>query len=247
MTNFIAHRGESYIAPENTLAALKYAWANDADGIEIDIRLSKDNKIVVIHDMNTRRTSGISGKVKSLSLDSLKKLDFGSWKGKKWSGEKIPTLEEVLEIVPRGKFIMIEIKGSIEILPMLKKQLEKAHLKRSQIKLIGFGLKKMSIIKKSLPQYAVYWSRRVDRINIIMNSLLLGRLIKSCKKNDLDGVSISYSSWIDKKKVKKIKSSGLKIYVWTVDSPRKALRLIKSGVDGIISNRSTLLKEKLSV
>ena len=245
MLSFIAHRGESYIAPENTLAAFKYAWTHNADGIEIDIRLSKDNKIIVIHDMNTRRTSGISAKVKSLSLESLKRLDFGSWKGKKWSGEKIPTLEEVLETVPRGKFIMIEVKGSIEILPMLKKHLEKTHLKNLQIKLIGFGLKKMSIIKNSVPQYDVYWSRRVDRINIIMNSLLPGRLIKSCSKYNLDGVSLSYSSWIDKKRVEKIKSSGLKIYVWTVDSPRKALRLINSGVDGIISNRSTWLKDKL--
>src|SRR5665647_3725193 len=100
MISFIAHRGESFAAPENTLAAIKLAWTNNADGVEIDVRLSKDKKIVVIHDMNTKRTSGLSRRVKSHSIDSLKKLDVGSWKGKKWLNERIPTLKEILENVP---------------------------------------------------------------------------------------------------------------------------------------------------
>ena len=153
MKYFIAHRGESFIAPENTLAAIKLAWIHNADGVEIDVRLSKDNKIVVIHDANTRRTSGVSGKVKSLTLESLKKLDFGSWRGMKWVNERIPSLDEVLETIPRGKCVMIEIKSSTAILPLLKKLLNKTSLKNSQIKLAGFGLKKMSLIKKSLPQF----------------------------------------------------------------------------------------------
>jgi len=246
MTSFIAHRGESFIAPENTISAIKYAWTHNADGVEIDVRLSKDNKIVVIHDMNTKRTSGVSRRVKSYSIESLKKLDVGSWKGKKWLNERIPTLEEVFKKVPSGKFVMIEIKSSIAILPTLKKLLGKSHLKNSQIKLAGFGLKKMSLIKKTLPQFEVYRIKRVDRENIILNSYRLNRLIKSSKKNNLDGVSLSYSRWLDKKKIERIKSSGLKVYVWTVDSPPKALRLINSGIDGIISNKSTWLRNKLS-
>jgi glycerophosphoryl diester phosphodiesterase len=234
MISFIAHRGESFLAPENTLAAIKLAWIHNADGVEIDVRLTKDNKIVIIHDSNTKRTSGVSGKVKFLTLDSLKKLDVG-----------IPTLEEVLETILRGKFVMVEIKCSIAILPILKKLLQKTSLKNSQIKLAGFGLKKMSLVKKALPQFEVYRIKRVDRENIILNSYRLNRLIKSSKKNNLNGVSLSYSRWIDKKKVDKIKSAGLKVYVWTVDSPPKASRLINSGIDGIISNRSSWLKDKL--
>lgn len=245
MISFIAHRGESFIAPENTLAAIKLAWTNNADGVEIDVRLSKDKKIVVIHDMNTKRTSGLSRRVKSHSIESLKKLDVGSWKGKKWLNERIPTLKEILENVPSSKFVMVEIKSSIAILPLLKKLLGKTHLKNSQIKLAGFGLKKMSLIKKTLPQFEVYRIKRVDRENIILNSYRLNRLIKSSKKNNLDGVSLSYSRWLDKKKIERIKSSGLKVYVWTVDSPPKALRLINSGIDGIISNKSTWLRDKL--
>ena len=245
MISFIAHRGESFLAPENTLAAIKLAWIHNDDGVEIDVRLTKDNKIVVIHDANTKRTSGVPRKVKSLSLESLKKLDAGRWKGKKWLNERIPTLEEVLEIIPPGKFVMVEIKSSAAILPLLKKVLGKTFLKNSQIKLAGFGLKKMSLVKKTLPQFEVYRIKRVDRENIILNSYRLNRLIKSSKKNNLDGVSLSYSRWIDKKKIDKIKSAGLKVYVWTVDNPQKASRFINSGIDGIISNRSSWLKDKL--
>ena len=245
MKYFIAHRGESFIAPENTLAAIKLAWIHNADGVEIDVRLSKDNKIVVIHDANTRRTSGVSGKVKSLTLESLKKLDFGSWRGMKWVNERIPSLDEVLETIPRGKFVMIEIKSSTAILPLLKKLLNKTSLKNSQIKLAGFGLKKMSLIKKSLPQFEAYRIKRVDRENIILNSYRLNRLIKTSKKNNLDGVSLSYSGWLSKKKIEKIKSAGLKVFVWTVDNPGKAFRLLDSGIDGIISNRPSWLKDKL--
>jgi glycerophosphoryl diester phosphodiesterase len=101
------------------------------------------------------------------------------------------------------------------------------------------------LVKKTLPQFEVYRIKRVDRENIILNSYRLNRLIKSSKKNNLDGVSLSYSRWLDKKKIERIKSSGLKIYVWTVDSPSKALKLLNSGIDGIISNKSTWLRNKL--
>ena len=245
MISFIAHRGESFWAPENTLAAINLAWVNNADGVEIDVRLSKDNKIVVIHDANTKRVSGKSGRVKSLSLDSLKKLDVGIWKEKKWLNERVPNLEEVFRTVPHGKFIMVEIKCSVTILPILKKLIQKSSIKNSQIKLAGFGLKKMSLVKKALPKLEVYRIKRVDRENIILNSYRLNRLIKSSKKNNLDGVSLSYSRWLDKKKIERIKSSGLKVYVWTVDSQSKALRLINSRINGIISNKSTWLKDKL--
>lgn len=247
MTSFIAHRGESFLAPENTLAAIKLAWVNNADGVEIDVRLSKDKKIVVIHDSNMRRTAGVAGKVNRLSLESLKKLDVGIIKGMQWKSERIPTLEEVFETVPAGKFVMVEIKCDTTILPILKKVLQKTKLRHSQIKLAGFGLKKMAIVKETLPKFEVYRIKRVDRENIILNSYRLNRLIKSSKKNKLDGVSLSYSGWISKKKIEKIKFAGLKVFVWTVDSPSKACKLINSGADCIISNRPTWLKDKIKV
>ncbi len=92
----IAHRGESYDAPENTLASINLAWQRDADAVEIDVRLSKDNKVVVFHDKTTRRLGGRNESVKNQTLEELKELDVGSWKSEKYKNEKIPTLTEVL-------------------------------------------------------------------------------------------------------------------------------------------------------
>src|SRR5262245_65624278 len=95
----IAHRGASHDAPENTLAAVRLAWEQGADAVEVDVQLSKDGKLVVIHDDNTKRSGGFARKVRAQTLDELRRLDVGRWKGKRWAGEKIPTLDVVLEAV----------------------------------------------------------------------------------------------------------------------------------------------------
>jgi len=99
----VAHRGASFDAPENTVAAIKLAWEQKADASEFDVYLSKDGKIVVIHDATTKRTAGDDMKVALTNLDELRKLDVGKWKNAKFAGEKIPTLEEMLATVPSGK------------------------------------------------------------------------------------------------------------------------------------------------
>src|SRR5256886_17013132 len=84
----IAHRGASHDAPENTLAAIRLAWQQQADAVEVDVQLSKDGKLVVIHDDNTKRSGRFARKVNALTLDELRKLDVGRWKGNRWAGEK---------------------------------------------------------------------------------------------------------------------------------------------------------------
>ena len=106
----IAHRGSSAVAPENTLAAFSQAIADCADGIEIDVRLSRDNEVIVIHDGRLERTTNGRGRVKDSSLRELKKLSAGTWFHKKFSSEKIPTLAEVFELVRGAVGINIEIK-----------------------------------------------------------------------------------------------------------------------------------------
>lgn len=234
MTKFFAHRGESFYAPENTVEAVKLAWDHNADGIEIDVRLTSDNRIVVIHDRNTRRTAGIYGLVNSRTLQALKDVD-----------SSIPSLDEILAIIPKGKTVMIEIKCGTEIIQPLKKLLGSTHLSHSQILLAGFGLKKMTIIKKAFPQNTVFRIKRIDSENLILKSLRIDMMVGTCLKNGLNGLSLSYSRWLTKKNADKIKGAGLKFFVWTVDNPGRALRLKKLGVDGIISNRSGWLKERI--
>src|SRR5512143_1463332 len=90
-----AHRGASAHAPENTLAAFELALAQDADAIELDVKLTADGQAVVIHDPTLNRTTGSQGSVKNMSLAELKSLDAGSYFSETYRGEKIPTLEEV--------------------------------------------------------------------------------------------------------------------------------------------------------
>src|SRR5258708_12015509 len=88
----IAHRGASHDAPENTLAAIQLAWQQGADAVEVDVQLSKDGKLVVIHDDNTKRSGGLARKVGAQTLEELGRLDLGSLKGKRGPGDKIPNL-----------------------------------------------------------------------------------------------------------------------------------------------------------
>ena len=242
----IAHRGESYDAPENTIAAINLAWLRNADGVEIDVHLTKDNEIVVIHDSNTKRTSGISMAVKSRTLEELKTVNVGSFKGEKWINERIPTLREVLQTVPPEKFIFIEIKCGIEIIDALKTVLETSALSNSQIKLIGFDLAVMSPLKKIFPMFEVSWCKRINREKIILTQHGWDRVIAIAKKNNFDGLNLSYSSCLTKKVVEKIKTNSLKLYVWTVNDPRRADKLIMYGVDGIMSDRTGWLRSKLN-
>src|SRR5580704_14008797 len=89
---FVAHRGASFDAPENTLAAVNLAWRQRADAVEIDVHLSRDGQLVVIHDYNTRRTTGVNRLVARQTLAELRALDAGRWKGLEWLDETIPTL-----------------------------------------------------------------------------------------------------------------------------------------------------------
>src|SRR6266508_2901707 len=104
-----AHRGASAHAPENTLAAFELALAQNADAIELDVKLSADGQAVVIHDPTVDRTTGSHGRVKKLSLAQLRSLDAGSFFSEKYRGEKIPTLEEVFETVGKRTFINVEL------------------------------------------------------------------------------------------------------------------------------------------
>jgi len=134
----IAHRGESFDAPENTLAAINLAWERGAEAVEIDIQFSKDRELVVIHDTDTKRLAGIDKKVVDQTLEELKKLDVGVWKAIQFKDEKIPTLKEVLDTIKNGKRLIIEMKSGPETISILKPTLQETQLLPEQIEIIGF-------------------------------------------------------------------------------------------------------------
>ena len=103
----IAHRGASYLAPENTMASVMLAWEKGVDA-EVDVHLSKDNQIIVIHDSTTKRTGQTDLTVKETEYQHLSKLDVGTFKSEKYSGEPIPLLSDILKTIPPTENYMLK-------------------------------------------------------------------------------------------------------------------------------------------
>lgn len=109
-----AHRGASATHPENTLAAFREAVRLGAHQIELDVYLARDGSLVVMHDATVDRTTNGSGPIAALTLQEIKKLDAGSWKGQAFAGQRVPTLAEALEIMPRNIWLNLHLKGGAE-------------------------------------------------------------------------------------------------------------------------------------
>jgi glycerophosphoryl diester phosphodiesterase len=243
---FIAHRGESYDAPENTLAAINLAWQRNADAVEVDVHLSKDDKIVVIHENNTGKFTGELRKVKDQTLEELQRIDVGKYKGNQWIDERIPTLEQVLVTVPDNKYLFIEIKCGAEILKELKSVTTNSKLQPAQIKLIGFDRDVMTNAKQDFPQNEVFWVNNIKQFeNLNSWQPEIARIINEAKQAGLDGLDFSASKIIDKALVNLVKSAGMKVYVWTVNDPTEAMQLIEADVDGITTDRPQWVKAQL--
>jgi glycerophosphoryl diester phosphodiesterase len=106
----VAHRGASGNAPENTMAAFRRAIQQGADMIELDVRMTKDFHVIVHHDRTVKRTTGRPGYVWDLTLQQIRMLDAGSWFHPRFAGEQIPTLRQVLEMLPEHMMVNIEVK-----------------------------------------------------------------------------------------------------------------------------------------
>ncbi len=110
-----AHRGASTSHPENTLPAFREAIRLGAHQIELDVYLTKDKQLVVMHDATVDRTTNGTGKIADLTLAQVKQLDAGSWKGPQFAGERVPTLEEALAIMPENVWLNLHLKGDAEL------------------------------------------------------------------------------------------------------------------------------------
>lgn len=243
----IAHRGASHDAPENTLSSFKLGYQQNADADECDIYLTRDHKVVVIHDSDTGRISGVTNQVAANTAEDLRRLDigrWGPWRGKGFS-EKIPLLEEVLPLIPDGKRLFIEIKCGVEILPELKRILAKSGKSPAQSPIIGFGYEVVKQAKVDMPDLEVSWL--VTRDKKTKEYPPIAELISKAKAANLDGLDLEAGFPMDKAFVEKVHSAGLRLYTWTVDDPALARRLTEAGVDGITTNRPGWLREQLAV
>jgi len=216
----IAHRGASGHAPENTLAAFHLAMDHQADGIELDVMLSKDQEIVVIHDDTVDRTTNGSGRVKDLPLEALQSLDAGD-------GEKIPTLQSVLDTFGGQCLINIEMKNYASPFDALPIKVAK------MLKTYGYTEKVLS------SSFNPFNFRRFRRH---YPGGKLGLLTIPTKANlwvwrwfKYDALHPYYQD-VDRDLVSKAKANQQQVNVWTVDSPDEIRRLAALNVDSLITN-----------
>lgn len=242
----IAHRGESFDAPENTLAAINLAWERKAKAVEIDIQITKDKEIVVIHDYDTKRISGIKKTIKNSTYKELRALDFGSFKNEKWKNERIPLLSEVLKTFPDGAKLIIEIKSDHSIIEKLKYELANAKIAVTQIEIIAFNLNVLSKAKQFMPEYKMLYLVDLDYFwPYWMLWINKKRIINKVKRNKLDGVNVWSGKILTKKFIETFHKEGLLVYCWTVNDSLQAKYLVESNIDGITSDRAEWLSLQL--
>ena len=244
--DIIAHRGASHDAPENTLAAFKLGWQQRADAVELDIWLTKDGKIAVCHDADTKRTTGVAAKIPDTNLADLRALDAGSWKAPQWKGEPLPTLTEAIALIPDGKRLVIEIKCGVEVLPELQRVLKASGKPDAQFVIISFSYPVCTDAKKLFPKIPVLFlsSFKQDKATGAW-SPTPDSLIAKAKAAHLDGLNLSFKGPLDAAFVKQTHAAGLKFYVWTVNDAAIARQLLAAGADGLTTDRPEWLREQL--
>jgi glycerophosphoryl diester phosphodiesterase len=225
-----AHRGASGYAPENTMAAFKKGIEMGAKGIELDVHLTKDGQIVVCHDENIKRTSNGEGLIMDMTLEELKKFDFGVRFSSEFEGEKIPTLEEVLELIEDWDGILnIEIKAAPrQYLAGLEKEVVELVKKYSMVDKIiisSFNHYSLAEVKKIAPEF---------KTGILYSELIYEpwEYVKNVGACAIHPGLISLTEEVIKGCIK----NGVMVNVWTVNQSEHMKMLIEAGVDGIITN-----------
>lgn len=244
----IAHRGESSLAPENTLASMNLAWTLGDPGVELDYHLTADGRLAVIHDSDTRRTGDRALAVKDATFEQLQSIDVGRAKAARWAGERIPSLEQVIATLPEGGRMYIEIKTGPESVPALRKLLESCGKPASQFTVISFNSAAIAQVKQCMPRLQAFWISGLKQArNAGAWSPTLDELLATAKEIRADGLCIQGKSCVDQSFVTKIKAAGLLLNIWTIDTPQDVRRYLGYGVDSVTSNRAAWIREQLGI
>ena len=252
----VGHRGASYDAPENTLAAFELAFEQGADGVEGDFRLTADNRIVCIHDDTTERVSNKNLVVAESRLEELRSIDVGSWKAKKFSDQRMPTLTEVINCIPRQKKFFIELKTGPEIVEPLKAVLSKAIseqlIELDQCVVISFKEKTILKCKELIPKLEAQWLTGFKELTDSSRNPPVwkpdaDRILESMRSCQADGLGCQANSEaFGESTIRLLRDAGYeRFHVWTVDDPKIALRYQSLGALGITTNRPRFIREQL--
>jgi glycerophosphoryl diester phosphodiesterase len=226
-----AHRGYSAMYPENTIPAFKGAIEIGADWIELDVQETADGEVVVMHDSNLKRTTGVDKEIWEVTYDEIKDLDNGSWFDKKYQEVRIPTLEEVLDVT-KGK-----IRLNIEIKPTGHEQnlenrvveiLEEYHAEDSCV-VSSMKYDSLRKVKEANPDIETVYITSVSYGNFTVLEYA-------------DGYSVE-SLMVTQSFVKRAHKAGKEVYVWTVNSEDTLKKIVDMGVDKVITDDPAMAQQ----
>lgn len=235
-TKVIAHRGVSKEAPENTLSAFAIAPSLEVDGMEFDVHLTKDSVPIVVHDgMFGRTTDGAFLKHSTdLNLDEVKSLDAGSWYSQQYAGEKIPTLDEVIELNNGKLLLMVEIKKDNSTPQQIVEAVLNSLKKVEGPYVIGsFDPLIVEEVMKLAPEYPV--------LGIVEEASMFAKFESLSIKH----LAIWYQL-LSEPLIQELHAKGIEVWTFTVDNPALAYYLSTINIDGIITNNPRTIKQALS-
>lgn len=226
-----SHRGASGYAPENTLSAFLLALEMGADGIEFDVKLTRDGRVIVLHDPTLDRTTNGKGSYKNLSFDELRTLDAGGWKDSRYRGERLPLLEEVFEAVGGKMGINIELTnyttpgdGLVEAVVKILNNEKNI----DNVMFSSFFARNLRTAKRLLPD--------VPR-GLLANDGISGWPQRAVLIYSKDYHALHpYYKDTSARLVDRIHSTGRQVNIWTVNEPAEMLRLKNLGVDMIMTD-----------
>jgi len=232
-----AHRGASRDAPENTLTAFRLGLEQGADWIELDVRLTSDGQLAVFHDDALDRTTDGTGPVSAHTLWELQQFDAGRWKGERFAGETIPTLDEVFEALP-GVLVNVELKSVSVLADGLEEKVLaciRAHGAEGDVLISSFNplaLARMRALEPALPLAMVFG----PDLSLPLRRAWLRSLARPAALHPHHTmVTARHMAWA--------RRHGLRVNAWTVDDPAEMRRLLALGVDGIFTNVPGVLRE----
>jgi glycerophosphoryl diester phosphodiesterase len=218
-----AHRGHARAAPENTLNAMRKAIDSGADYVEMDVQLTADGKVVLLHDRDLKRVAGKSRRLDELSLEEVQQLDVGSWFGPAFAGEHVPTLEEVIALC-RGK-----IRLNIE----LKFFGPDRRLTQKVADIVRETNLEADCLITSLNYDALLETKRINPR--LRTGLIVAHALGDIHRLDVDALSVRVD-FLSKDVLRSAHRLGREVHVWTVNDARQMTRLMKRGVDNIITS-----------
>lgn len=230
MTLFLSHRGESDDAPENTLEAFQLAMDLDSDGIELDIRLSSDGQLICDHDGNLNRVAGVPLNVAEHTLDELRRH------------YPIPLLSEVFPLVRPGKMLQIEIKGSPELLPLLRETLDKASTESIDIVLSSFESESLKGAAELFPE--------LPRVLLIDLKYHFGHLptveevVALLQQCSATGISMRGNFDLKPEFVIALKNAGYRAVAWGITNDPLGLHMANIGIQAMTCNHAVALREQ---